>query len=114
MEWTVLFDEEFAEWLDTFDQDLRIKIASHVDLLEQFGHNLGRRRVDRVKGSAFSNMKELRIRHRGEPRRVLFAFDPDRNAVLLVGGNKGGARRWYDHQIRIADQRFRRHLDRLS
>jgi hypothetical protein len=55
MEWTVLFDEEFAEWLDTLDQDLRIKIASHVELLEQLGPNLGRPRVDSVKGSAFSN-----------------------------------------------------------
>jgi hypothetical protein len=114
MEWTVLFDEEFAECLDTLDQDLRIKIASHVELLEQFGPNLGRPRVDSVKGSAFSNMKELRIQHRGEPWRILFAFDPERNAVLLVGGNKGGNKRWYDQQILIADQRFRRHLDRLS
>ena len=54
MEWEVLFDEEFAEWLDTLDAGLRVRIAGHVELLEQFGPNLGRPRVDTVKGSVFS------------------------------------------------------------
>jgi hypothetical protein len=58
MEWEVLFDEELAEWLDTLDAGLRARIAAHVELLEQFGPNLGRPRVDTVKGSVFSNMKE--------------------------------------------------------
>jgi hypothetical protein len=114
MEWTVLFDEEFADWLDTLDEDLRIKIAARVELLERFGPNPGRPRVDSVKGSVFSNMKELRIKHRGEPWRILFASDPEQSAVLLVGGNKAGNKRWYDQQILIANQSFRRHLDRLN
>ena len=55
-------------------------------------------------------MKELRVQYQGEPWRILFAFDPERSAILLVGGNK----RWYEEQVRIADRRFRRHLDRLE
>jgi hypothetical protein len=114
MEWEVLFDEEFAEWLDTLDAGLRARIAAHVALLEQFGPNLGRPRVDTVKGSVFSNMKELRVQYQGEPWRILFAFDPERSAILLVGGNKSGDKRWYEEQVRVADRRFRRHLDRLE
>ena len=59
-------------------------------------------------------MKELRIQYRGEPWRVLFAFDLRRAAILLVGGNKRGNKRWYEDQIRIADRRFRRHLESLG
>jgi hypothetical protein len=80
----------------------------------RLGPNLHRPRVDTIKGSSFSNMKELRIQYQGDPWRILFAFDPARNAILLVGGNKGPNKRWYDQNIPIADRRFRRHLDRLK
>jgi hypothetical protein len=54
------------------------------------------------------------IQSQGKSWRILFAFDPSRNAILLVGGNKRGKKRWYDENIKIADRRFRRHLDRLK
>jgi hypothetical protein len=114
MEWVVLFAEEFAEWLDTLDAGLRKKIVGHVALLEQFGPNLGRPRVDTVRGSTYSNMKELRVQYQSEPWRILFAFDPRRNAILLVGGSKQGDKRWYEVHIPIADERFRRHLESLE
>jgi hypothetical protein len=114
VEWTVLFDEEFAEWLDTLPENLQNKILRLITLLEHQGPNLGRPRVDGIKGSAYSNMKELRVQHKGDPWRVLFAFDTQRNAILLVGGNKAGNERWYAESIPIADQRFRRHLESLK
>lgn len=114
MEWEVLFAEEFAGWLDTLDAGLRVRIAGHVELLERFGPNLSRPRVDTVKGSAHANMKELRVQYQGEPWRILFAFDPRRRAILLVGGNKTGNKRWYEEQIRIADARYRRYLESLK
>lgn len=114
MEWTVLFDEQFAEWLDTLPANLRRKILGHVELLERLGPNLGRPRVDGIKGSAYLNMKELRIQYKGGPWRVLFAFDTQRNAVLLFGGNKRGNARWYSESVPIADQRFIRHLESLT
>jgi hypothetical protein len=113
MEWNVLFDEEFAIWLDGTPGGLRRKILSHVDLLERFGPNLGRPRVDTVKGSTFGNMKELRVQYKGEPWRVLFAFDTQRSAILLVGGCKAGDDRWYIENVPIADERFERHLRSL-
>ncbi len=114
MEWTVLFDDDFAEWLDTLSESLRRKILGHVELLETLGPNLGRPRVDVVKGSAYPNMKELRVQYKGSPWRILFAFDTQRNAVLLIGGNKTGNERWYAESIPTADQRFRRHLESLK
>jgi hypothetical protein len=114
MEWTVLFDEEFAEWLQSVDEGLRIRIVAHVDLLEERGPNLGRPRVDTVKGSTYPNMKELTIQYGGLPWRILFAFDPNRDAILLFGGMKAGNKRWYQEHVPIADQRFKRHLESLE
>jgi hypothetical protein len=114
MEWDVLFDEEFDEWLGALDEGLQDEIWIYIELLRRFGPNLGRPRVDTVKGSEFSNMKELRIQHQGNPWRILFAFDPRRSAIALVGGNKRGNRRWYQENLPIADRRFRRHLDSLE
>jgi hypothetical protein len=114
MEWEVLFAEEFAEWLDTRDTGLRTRVAAHVELLERFGPNLGRPRVDTVQGSAYANMKELRVQYGGEPWRILSAFDPRRRAILLVGGNKTGNKRWYEQQVEIADARYRRHLENMK
>jgi hypothetical protein len=114
MEWEVLLDEAFAEWLDGLDDDVRISILAHAVLLRERGPQLGRPYVDTVEGSAFTNMKELRVQHRGDPWRILFAFDPNRAAILLVGGNKRGDKRWYKKFLPIADERYRRHLERLE
>jgi hypothetical protein len=114
MAWTVLFDEDFNEWYQALESGLQDEIMANVEVLKQRGPNLHRPRVDSVKGSAFSNMKELRIQYRGDPWRILFAFDPRRNAILLVGGNKTGKKDWYVAHIRIADQRFSRHLQSLE
>ncbi len=114
MEWEVLFEQEFAAWFETLEEGLQDEIFALIELLRRFGPNLGRPRVDTVKGSAFSNMKELRVQYLGDPWRILFAFDPRRNAILLVGGNKRGDKRWYKDQIRIADRRYRRHLEALE
>ena len=65
------------------------------NLLRRFGPTLGRPHVDSGARSKHANMKELRVQHRGRPYRVLFAFDPRRTAILLIGGNKTGMGRWY-------------------
>ena len=114
MDWTVLFDEDFAAWVDGLDVEVRRALLAHVVLLREHGPNLGRPHVDTLKGSKVANLKELRIQHRGKPWRVLFAFDPSRAAILLVGGDKAGDKRWYKKQIKIAEDRFERHLRRLE
>jgi hypothetical protein len=114
MEWDVQLDEDFAAWLARLDADLRNEILAHANLLREHGPQLGRPHVDTLEGSAFTNMKELRVQFRGDPWRILFAFDPNRAAILLVGGNKRGDKRWYKKHLPIADERFRRHLERLE
>jgi hypothetical protein len=115
MEWVVLFDEEFDTWLAAQERGLQVEVWASVGLLQSEGPNLSRPRVDTVKGSSFPNMKELRVQYKGDPWRILFAFDPSRKAILLVGGNKGGdEKRWYKSHIRIADDRFARHLKSLK
>lgn len=77
-------------------------------MLQQFGPNLGRPHVDTLHGSWYSNMKELRFNDDNGIWRVAFAFDPDRKAVLLVAGNKGGksTKLFYKNLIRKSDERF--------
>jgi hypothetical protein len=55
-------------------------------------------------------MRELRIQHAGRPYRILYAFDPIRQAVLLMGGDKTGDDRWYEKAIRLADKLFAEYL----
>jgi hypothetical protein len=114
MEWDVILHEEFAVWLGELEVRVREEIRGHLILLAERGPNLGRPYVDTVKGSEFTNMKELRVQVAGDPWRVLFAFDPSRSAIVLIGGNKAGDKRWYKTHIPIADARYREHLNRLK
>lgn len=114
MEWQVLFDEEFVKWSEEREPDLQDEIFAYRELLKHYGPMLGRPRVDTVKGSKFSNMKELRIQWKGQPWRILFAFDPKRRSILLVGGNKQGDKRWYEKNIPVADARFEKHLNEME
>jgi hypothetical protein len=92
-----------------------VKVSENFSnrFLEEEGPQLGRPYVDTVAESIFPNMKELRVQHKGDPWRILFAFDFERAAILLVGGNKRGNKRWYKEYIAIADRRFQEHLDQL-
>ena len=114
MSWDVAFDEEFLAWLKGQEDRIRISVFQRVELLAQVGPGLGRPHVDTLKGSAHSNMKELRVQIGGDPWRIFFAFDPMRSAILLVGGNKAGDKRFYDVNIPIADARYTRHLASLD
>jgi hypothetical protein len=59
-------------------------------------------------------MRELRVQHGGRPLRVLYAFDPRRTAILLLGGDKTGSRRWYEQNVPRADALYGRHLRDLA
>lgn len=114
MTWLVSAHPKFAEWLDTLDESTKIELFANFKLLKENGPNLSRPKVDTIKESKFNNMKELRVQHKGKPWRILFAFDPKRSAILLIGGNKGGDKRWYKKNIPIADARFEEHLKNLE
>ncbi len=114
MDWDVQFDAAFLVWFEGLIEALQDEILAHVALLRDRGPQLGRPFVDMVEGSSHTNMKELRVQFKGDPWRILFAFDPARTAILLVGGNKRGDKRWYKKHLPIADERFKQHLNRLK
>ena len=104
------------EWMLGLDEKSYELVIAALELLEERGPALGRPLVDSVKGSRHKNMKELRPGSQGRSElRVLFAFDPSRQAILLVAGDKAGVwERWYRVNIPLADDLFDRHLARLS
>lgn len=116
MSWTVLFHDAFEAEFQALEEALQDELLAHAKLLGEFGPNLGRPTVDGLKGSKHASMKELRFDGGGGVWRVAFAFDPKRQAILLVGGDKGGAdqRRFYKRLIAVADKRFDEHLAELA
>ncbi|MGV0871962.1 type II toxin-antitoxin system RelE/ParE family toxin [Mycolicibacterium sp. XJ879] len=97
--------EEVERWYFTLDADAIDAVTGAIDLLELEGPSLGRPTVDKVHGSKFHSMKELRPA--GTSIRILFVFDPHRQAILLLGGDKAGNwKSWYDKNIPLAEQRY--------
>jgi hypothetical protein len=104
--WEVLYTDEFGAWFETLTEDQQDAVIARVDLLEAEGPALGRPTVDTIAGSRHPNMKELRV-SKGGAIRILFAFDPRRQAVLLIGGDKRGQwQAWYEKAIPLADDLF--------
>ena len=116
MPWNVLFHDDFHAEFQVMDGALQDELLVHARLLQEFGPHLGRPTVDTLKGSKHANMKELRFDCEGGVWRVAFAFDTERAAILLVGGDKGSAdqRRFYKKLIASADARFDGHLATLK
>lgn len=116
MSWVILFADEFVAEFAALDRQVRVELAAHATLLEQFGPQLGRPWVDTLKGSRHANMKELRFTANGQAWRVAFAFDPRRRAVLLCAGSKSGKsqRAFYRTLIRRADLRFDAYVRKLA
>ena len=112
MQWTVLFADEFEPEFDSLPIQVQDTILARALLLEREGPVLGRPHADTLTGSKHANMKELRCNAAGGVWRIAFAFDPDRQAILLVGGDKSGGseKRFYKQLIARADERFDRHL----
>ena len=81
-------------------------MAASVQLLEERGTSLGYPHSSGINGSKHSHMRELRTQHQGKPYRTLYAFDPLRNAILLIGGDKTGDDRWYDVNVPIGDRLY--------
>lgn len=116
MEWTVEFHDDFDPEFEALPEEVQDELLALADSLEKIGPQLGRPKVDTLKGSKYSNMKELRFEAADGVWRVAFAFDPRRNAILLVAGDKSGVgqRRFYKQLIKKADARFESHLDQLQ
>jgi hypothetical protein len=112
MPWQVLFQVDFLEEFYALDLKVQDEIAAMTELLAAAGPALKRPFADTLKGSKFANMKELRFDASGGVWRLAYAFDPERNAVLLVAGDKSGgsSKRFYNSLIAKADARFAGHI----
>jgi len=110
--WEVVRTAKFDGWLQSLRDERRTQIEGAMLRVAAGGPTLGRPRVDSIRHSRLHNLKELRL-HDGV--RILFAFDPDRRAVMLVGGDKTGSwKRWYRHNIPIAERLFADHLQSIG
>lgn len=114
--WSVEFHSACEQWAEGLDPPDAEALLAAIHVLQDQGPVLGRPLVDSIVGSRHSNMKELRPGSTGRTEiRVLFAFDPTRQAILLVGGDKAGNwRNWYRENVPIADDRFDEHLAQIA
>jgi hypothetical protein len=112
--WDVEYTDEFASWWEALNEAAQIDVAACVGLLEACGPNLKHPYSSGINGSAYTHMRELRVQHAGQPYRVLYAFDPRRTAILLIGGNKTGDDRWYKKYVPVADGLYEQHLEILK
>ena len=114
MGWDIEYTDEFADWWDGLGEKEQVSVSASVDLLGFLGPGLGYPHSSDIKGSRHGNLRELRIQHTGRPYRVLYAFDPRRCALLLVGGDKTGNNRWYEKHVPLAERLYDVHLDALA
>jgi hypothetical protein len=114
MAWGVEYTDEFESWWDSLSEEEQAEINVKVELLEEWGPTLPRPHADVIASSRHSNMKELRGKVNERHLRVLYAFDPRRTALLLIGGDKTGDPKWYEKFVPLADDLFDEHLKRLA
>jgi len=115
MSWLVELTDECKAWWDGLDGDQQVSVGAVIDLLESQGPTLPFPYSSGIKGSKYSHMRELRIQHGGQPYRMLYAFDPRRAAIMLLGGEKTGeGNRWYEWAVPQADRLYDEHLDTLK
>lgn len=115
--WEVEGTNEFVDWYLSLSDSPKHRDAvdAVIEELVEHGPNLGRPHVDRVEASKFHNMKELRPSGAAKFFRVLFMFDPRRQAILLIGGDKeGNWDGWYKKAIPEADRLYEIYLQELS
>ena len=112
MVWEIEATDEFVAWYDTLTEAEEDSVAKVIAQLEEHGPALGRPTVDTPRGSRLPHLKELRPP--ATTIRILFAFDPRRAAILLLGGDKAGAwQEWYARMIPVAERLYEAYLAEL-
>jgi hypothetical protein len=107
MTWEIEIKPQAEQWFMSLGAKDAHQVAAALDRLGQVGPTLGTPSVKAIKGSRHHNMKELRYGN----HRALFAFDPKRRAVVLLGGDKTGEwQKWYERNIPVADRLYEQHL----
>jgi hypothetical protein len=114
MTWEIEYTDDFGIWWEGLDESEQVSVDVSVGLLEEKGPDLGYPHSSNIQDSQLAHLRELRIQHRGQPYRVLYAFDPRRVAILLLGGKKTGDDRWYKVHIPKAEKLYAELLEELK
>jgi hypothetical protein len=112
--WNVEHTNEFETWWNDLDEGRQDDVTAAVLLLMEQGPQLPFPYSSGVEGSKHPHMRELRVQSGGKPVRVFCAFDPRRSAILLVGGDKTGANRFYKRMIPLADRLYDIYIEELQ
>lgn len=113
MQWDIEYTDELGDWWGELTTDEQESINASVMLLASLGPQLSYPHSSGINGSRHEHMRELRVQHQGRPYRLLYAFDPRRTAILLIGGDKTGDKRWYAKVIPVADRLYDEHIQTL-
>ena len=108
--WKIYRTDEFKDWFDSLEEISITAIVTDLLILEKYGPSLGRPYVDTLKVSKISNLKELRTRSKNGVFRILFVLDPERDIILLLGGDKSNDKKFYQKMIQKAEKLYREHL----
>jgi hypothetical protein len=111
--WEVEYTDEFGEWWETLAAAEQEDLSAIVEILMERGPDLPFPYSSGINGSRHTHMRELRVQSSGKPLRVFYAFDPRRTAILLIGGDKSGDRRFYERMIPVADRLYDEHIAEL-
>ena len=106
----VITTDEFAEWYVSLDAQATKAVDHHVELLADRGLALGFPYSSAIEGAAFA-LRELRVQAGGRPLRVFYAFDPERAAVLILGGDKTGSTRFYETAVPLCERIWKQYLE---
>lgn len=110
MAYEVEVTDEWLAWFNGLSEAEQDEIAAVIGLLEARGPHLPFPYSSAISGSRHSHMRELRVQVKGRPFRILYAFDPRRIAILLIGGDKTGRNQWYEEFVPQADDLYDLHL----
>jgi hypothetical protein len=114
MAWVVEGTDEFSGWFGDLSDAEQVSVGRIVELLVEHGPALPFPYSSGIVASRHRHMRELRAQHEGRPYRVLYAFDPRRAAILLLGGDKTGNDRWYEENVPTADSLYDEYLHQLK
>jgi len=114
MHCTVIYSSVFENWLGSCSQSLQNEIIAHVELLSMMGVKLPYPHSSKIKVTTLPGMRELRFKHEKRDIRILYIFDPLRQAVLLVGGDKTGSKKWYEKNVPLAEGVYRDYMNYLK
>ncbi len=114
MSWDVEYTDEFAVWWQALTENQQEDVTAVTMHLTEKGPQLPFPYSSGIAGARHAHMRELRVQSSGKPLRVFYAFDPLRHAILLIGGDKTGDKRFYERMIPIADALYDQHLAELE